>query len=236
MKRTSFATGLILRPRIAILDFCDQQFHVNCGRSVAVRLADQLSTSDHYRVIERNEWHRLLGGRELSQECRQHPAWAIWIGNLVGADAVVIGSVRGIVHGQIALAATMFGTNGIRLVGAVHSTVEGLAERLCGDWGATNIRGSDRPVSAVVTRSEGSLMILDAGTYSGFKPGDCLRVGRVLEAIVDPYFRHYSKRMASLIATVGQAQIIEVGHCATLARYTGSQAIEAGDLVFRLEG
>jgi hypothetical protein len=235
MKRLPFTKGFVLRPRIAILDFCDQQFHNDCGRGAAARLTDQLSASGCYRVVERSEWHRLLGGRELSQECRQHPAWAIYIGNLVAADAVLIGSVRGNVCGQIALTATIFGTNGITLARAVDATVEGLADRLLENREAMIIRNGDRQFRAAVTRSEGSLVILNAGTGSGLKPGDQLRLDRILETISDPCFLDHSRPIASLIAPVGYAQIIEVGHCAALARYTGSQPILAGDLAFRLE-
>ncbi|MGD0938774.1 MAG: CsgG/HfaB family protein [Terracidiphilus sp.] len=235
MKRLPFVKGSMLKARIAILDFCDQDFHNNCGQGIAVRLADRLSASDRYRVVERSEWHRQLGGRELSQECRRHPAWAIYLGNLVGADAVVIGSVCATVYGQIALTATMFSTNGITLAEAVDPTVEGLAERLRGDWAAVNIRNCDRKDRVVVAGSEGSLVILNAGTGSGLKPGDQLRLDRILETISDPCFRDHLRPMASLIVPVGYAQIIEAGHCASLARYTGNRPILAGDLAFRLE-
>jgi hypothetical protein len=227
--------GLTLIPRIAILDFCDRQFQSSAGRAVAVRLAAQLNVSGRYRVIERSVWQRLLGGRELSQECRLHPAWATQIGTLAGVDAVVIGSVHGSVCGQMAMAATMLDLNGIILVNAAHSTVEGLAELLSRSRVADKISVCNYPIRATVTCIGDALIILDAGATSGLKRADRLRIDRILETVSDPYFQDRQEIIACLTANIGTAEVLDAGPGAALAHYTGIQPARAGDLVTRLE-
>ena len=227
--------GLTLKPRIVILDFCDEQIRDNAGDDVAAQLAAQLSGSGRYQVLERSEWHHLLGGAVFNKECCLHPAWATQISNLAGADAVVIGSVCRSVRGRMTIAATMLDMSGLTLVKATYSTVEALAKSLCGNRLIGKIRIRNRTINARVTCVEGTLLTLNVGTSLGLKPGDRLRVSRILETVSDPYSHDPPGTMAPLTAGIGIAEVWETGPRATLARYTGIQSAQAGDLAAQME-
>jgi hypothetical protein len=133
------------------------------------------------------------------------------------------------------IAATMLDASGIILAKAVHSTVEGVAKLLSGRCVAGKIRICSRPVRARVTCVRGALILLNAGTASGLKPADRLRVDRIMETVSDPYFQDWPEIIACLTAIIGTARVLDAGPCATLAQYTGTQQVRAGDLATRLE-
>jgi predicted amidohydrolase YtcJ len=139
----------LIKPRIAIFDFYDQDLRRDVGRDVAVLLAKQLSASVHYQVVERNDWHRLLGGVEINQNCRLHPAWAMQIGNWVSADAVVVGRVGESDGGEMTIATTMFNATGVVLAHASDSTVETLSAKLSCSSLVNTIRIRSRPLTAM---------------------------------------------------------------------------------------
>jgi curli biogenesis system outer membrane secretion channel CsgG len=220
----------ILRPRIAIFDFYDEDLCGDVGRDVAVRLASQLTASGHYRVVERNEWHRLLGGRKINQNCLLHPAWATQIGNWVSADAVVIGRVCESAGGQMTIATTMIDAIGVALVHVSSSTVEGLSAKLSCSSLVNNIQIRYRPIRARVVVGGGALIILDVGTASELKSGALMEVDRILETATNPYNQDRLEALADLTVGIGTAEVLEIGSFASLARYIGSQPARPGDL------
>jgi hypothetical protein len=222
----------IPKPRIAIFDFYDENLHGDIGRDMAVRLACQLHASVHYQVVERNEWHRLLGGIEINQDCRLHPAWAVQIGNWVSADAVVVGRVGESDGGQMAIATTMFDATGVVLAHASDRTVEALSAKLSCSSLVNSIRIRSRPLRGRVTVGSGALIIVDVGATSDLKPGDLLQVDRILE---DPYVQDGLEGFTDLMAGVGTAEVLETGSFASLARYMGTLPARRGDLATRLE-
>ena len=205
------------------------------GRDVAVQLAWQLNASVHYRVIERNEWHRLLGGAEINQNCRLHPAWAVQIGNWVSADAIVVGTVGESGGDHMTIATTMFDATGVVLAYASDSTVEALSAKLGRSSLVNTIRIRSRPLRGRVTVASNTLIIVDMGTTSDLKPGDLLQVDRILETASDPCVQDGLERFADLMAGVGTAEVLETGPFASLARYMGTLPARRGDLATRLE-
>src|SRR6266850_7630066 len=211
----------ILRARIAVFDFCDLVSHGIAGRIAAMELSALLSASGRYEVVERREWHRLIGGGETNQDCLLHPAWATQISNFVWADALVIDTVRGSAGCQMTMEATMLDAAGIVLADASDSRVEGLANKLSVTGLVNSIRTCHRPIRARVTLAGGTLIILDAGTGSGLKPADILQVDRILETALDPYFHDRRRVIADGTVGIGTAEVLEMGSFTSLARYMG---------------
>jgi hypothetical protein len=225
----------ILRPRIAVFDFYDLDLHGIVGRNGAMELSALLSASGRYEVVERSEWHRLIGGGETNQDCLLHPAWATQISNYIWADALVIGCVRRSAGCQMTMEATMLDATGIVLAHALDSTVEGLADKLRVSSLVNSIRTCHRPIRARVTLAGRTFIILDAGTASGLKPADILLVDRILETASDPYFHDRPQVIADVTVGIGTAEVMETGSFASLARYMGIQPAREGDLATRLE-
>jgi curli biogenesis system outer membrane secretion channel CsgG len=91
------------RRRVAVLDFDYGTVHssvtglygadMDIGKGVATMLVSELVRNGTYTVIERSQVERILNEQNLGQEGRADASTAARLGRLLGADAIIIGSI-----------------------------------------------------------------------------------------------------------------------------------------------
>ena len=91
------------RRRVAVLDFDYATVHsyvaglygsdVDIGKGVATMLVTELVQNGTYTIIERTQVERILNEHNLQQEGQLDASTAATLGRLLGADAIIIGSI-----------------------------------------------------------------------------------------------------------------------------------------------
>jgi hypothetical protein len=81
----------------------------------------------------------------------------------------------------------------------------------------------------------GRCVVLETTISPKLQVGDRLRIERVLETILAPGVGSPPALLGYLSADIGIAEVLYVGTCAVLARYSGKQPIRTGDLATLLE-
>lgn len=91
------------KKRVVVLDFdyATVQSYVNSifgsnqdvGKGVSDLLVNQLVRSGIYTVVERKSLDKVLAEQNFSNSYRADPATAVKIGHMLGADAIIIGSI-----------------------------------------------------------------------------------------------------------------------------------------------
>lgn len=157
--------------RVAVIDFdySTVQYNLNfifgnqkvdVGKGVADLLVDKLVSTGVYQVFERKALEKVLAEQNLSNSDRANPATAARIGQLIGVDAIVMGSI------------TQFGRDDkTQEVGAIG--------RVTGRYGIT---GVGRKESKAVVGLSARIVNVDTGevmaTATGF--GESTRGGAAL--------------------------------------------------------
>ena len=220
-----------LRPRIALLDFQEENCNPGTGRSLAEDIAERLIASKLFQVVDRNKLSQILGDGELGQEYRFHIGWAAGMIPLIDADAVVLGRVQHLPQDRKTISAKVLDSRGVIFAVEDRSSAEKLAKLLITDRLARTIHARHRSIPAKIDLAIGPSLLLNIGDNSGFQPEDQLRVDSVLEAVLDPYFQEESRIFEHLIASIGEAEVLDVGAGHTLVRYTGNACPKTGDQV-----
>jgi hypothetical protein len=76
----------------------------------------------------------------------------------------------------------------------------------------------------------GRCVVLEAAVTPKLQAGDRLRIERVLEAIPDACAGSTALWIGYLSANIGVAEVLYVGTFSVIARYSGVQPIQTGDL------
>ncbi|MCS7025560.1 MAG: curli production assembly protein CsgG [Bryobacteraceae bacterium] len=123
--------------------------NVDVGKGVADLLVDKLVSSGVYQVYERKEMDKILNEQNFSNSDRANPATAARIGQLIGVDAIIIGSI------------TQFGRDD-------RSTEIGALGRVAGRYG---ISGVGRKESKAVVALNARIINVDTGEVIGVASG-----------------------------------------------------------------
>jgi len=226
------------KPRIAVLDFEEQECIPGAGRSTAERIASRLGGSSGLSVVDRAEWMRRMTEEnlgqitsgELSQECRFHPGWAAERLAVLELDAVVIGRLKRSPDGPISISVMLVDSSGVVLrldeTGAERASNLLTSRRI-----ANAIRRHQPPFEAKVECVRGTSVMMRLKDEFRLRPKDRMRVDRTLESVPDPYLEDDARAFAYLTAAVGEAEIIEVSGQFVLARYSGNTVPRRGENV-----
>ncbi|MBL8228075.1 MAG: curli production assembly protein CsgG [Bryobacterales bacterium] len=123
--------------------------NVDVGRGVADLLVDKLVSSGVYQVYERKNMDKILTEQNFSNSDRANPATAARIGQLIGVDAIIIGSI------------TQFGRDD-------KATEVGAIGRVTGRYG---ISGVGKRESKAVVALNARLISVDTGEVMGVASG-----------------------------------------------------------------
>jgi curli biogenesis system outer membrane secretion channel CsgG len=123
--------------------------NVDVGKGVADLLVDKLVASGVYQVYERKNMDKILTEQNFSNSDRANPATAARIGQLIGVDAIIIGSI------------TQFGRDD-------KSTEVGAIGRVTGRYG---ISGVGKKESKAVVALNARLINVDTGEVMGVASG-----------------------------------------------------------------
>jgi curli biogenesis system outer membrane secretion channel CsgG len=123
--------------------------NVDVGKGVADLLVDKLVSSGVYQVYERKSMDKILTEQNFSNSDRANPATAARIGQLIGVDAIIIGSI------------TQFGRDD-------KATEVGAIGRVTGRYG---ISGIGKKESKAVVALNARLINVDTGEVIGVASG-----------------------------------------------------------------
>lgn len=123
--------------------------NVDVGKGVADLLVDKLVASGVYQVYERKNMDKILTEQNFSNSDRANPATAARIGQLIGVDAIIIGSI------------TQFGRDD-------KATEVGAIGRVTGRYG---ISGIGKKESKAVVALNARLINVDTGEVMGVASG-----------------------------------------------------------------
>jgi hypothetical protein len=219
------------KPLIAVLDFQEDEIEFGCGRFTAETIAIELSKSNVFGVMDRSQWQEKLGGKELTAENRFHPAWAAERLPLIGADALVIGRLSRSMGGETLITVALVDASGVVLDKIERNCVDAIVRLLAVKHLARKIRTRDYPIEARIEAVEGSSLMMSLRRDSDLKRDDRLLIDRIIETISDPLFEDEFRVLSHLVATVGEALVLDAGVRFTLARYTGACRLRIGDNV-----
>src|SRR2546426_8810266 len=122
------------RRRVAVLDFDYGAVHnsvtgvwgsdVDIGKGVGAMLLSELMKNGTYTVIERSQVERILNEQNLGQEGRVAASTAATLGRLLGADAIIMGSITqfGSADKKVGMGGGGFHLGGIGLGGLGRKT------------------------------------------------------------------------------------------------------------------
>lgn len=123
--------------------------NVDVGKGVADMLVDKLVSAGVYQVYERKALDKILQEQNISNSDRFNPTTAARIGQLIGVDAIVIGSI------------TQFGRDD-------KSTEVGALGRVAGRYGIT---GVGKKESKAVVGLTARIVSVDTGEILASAPG-----------------------------------------------------------------
>ncbi len=207
----SFACVLIMatsafaqerKRRVAVLNFDYSTVHtyvaaifnsdVDVGKGVADLLVDKLVSSGQYEVYERKALEKIMQEQNFSNSDRANPATAARLGQLIGVDAIVMGSI------------TQFGRDD-------KTTEVGAIGRVTGRYGISGIgKKSSKAVVALSARivnvDTAQIMVTASGTGESSRSGTALLgSGGGQSASGGGYYDMSSRNFASTL--IGEAVI-----------------------------
>ncbi|MBL8177874.1 MAG: curli production assembly protein CsgG [Bryobacterales bacterium] len=156
--------------RIAVVNFDYSTVHtyvasifntdVDIGKGVADLLVDKLVATGQYEVYERKALERIMAEQNFSNSDRANPATAAKLGQLIGVDAIVLGSI------------TQFGRDD-------KTTEVGAIGRVTGRYGITGVgKKSSKAIVAISARivnvDTAQIMITASGTGESSRSGTAL--------------------------------------------------------------
>ncbi|MFN7933296.1 MAG: CsgG/HfaB family protein [Bryobacteraceae bacterium] len=156
--------------RVAVVNFDYSTVHtyvasifntdVDIGKGVADLLLDKLVASGQYEVYERKALEKIMQEQNFSNSDRANPATAAKLGQLIGVDAIVMGSI------------TQFGRDD-------KTTEVGAIGRVTGRYGISGVgKKSSKAVVAISARivnvDTAQIMITASGTGESSRSGTAL--------------------------------------------------------------
>ncbi len=214
--------------RVAVLNFdyaTVQSFaasifnaNVDVGKGVADMMVDKLVSTGVYQVYERKALEKILAEQNLSNSDRADPATAARIGQLIGVDAIVFGSI------------TQFGRDD-------KTTEVGAIGRATGRYGITGI--GKRQSKAVVALSArivnvdtAEVVVTASGTGESTRGGAALLgSGGAQSASGGGYYDMTSRNFASTIIGEATTKAVE-----NTARQLDTNASRVPVRTIRLQG
>lgn len=166
--------------------------NVDVGKGMADLLVDKLVASGVYQVYERKELERILKEQNFSNSDRANPATAARIGQMIGVDAIIVGSI------------TKFGRDD-------KTTEVGAVGRITGRWG---ISGVGKKESKAVVGLSARIVNVDTGEVvaTATADGESTRSGAALlgaggaqSASGGGYYDMSSRNFASTL--IGEASL-----------------------------
>lgn len=165
---------------------------VDVGKGVADLLVDKLVSSGQYEVYERKALEKIMQEQNFSNSDRANPATAARLGQLIGVDAIVMGSI------------TQFGRDD-------KTTEVGAIGRVTGRYGISGIgKKSSKAVVALSARivnvDTAQIMVTASGTGESSRSGTALLgSGGGQSASGGGYYDMSSRNFASTL--IGEAVI-----------------------------
>jgi curli biogenesis system outer membrane secretion channel CsgG len=188
--------------RVAVLDFDYSTVRtyvasifnsdVDVGKGVADLLVDKLVSSGQYEVYERKALEKIMQEQNFSNSDRANPATAARLGQLIGVDAIVMGSI------------TQFGRDD-------KTTEVGAIGRVTGRYGISGVgKKSSKAVVALSARivnvDTAQIMVTASGTGESSRSGTALLgSGGGQSASGGGYYDMSSRNFASTL--IGEAVI-----------------------------
>lgn len=166
--------------------------NVDVGKGMADLLVDKLVASGVYQVYERKELERILKEQNFSNSDRANPATAARIGQMIGVDAIIVGSI------------TKFGRDD-------KTTEVGAVGRITSRWG---ISGVGKKESKAVVGLSARIVNVDTGEVvaTATADGESTRSGAALlgaggaqSASGGGYYDMSSRNFASTL--IGEASL-----------------------------
>lgn len=114
--------GKLQKQNLAVVDLTDLQGNVTAlGRFIAEELSASLVMAGGVQVVDRNQLKKLFQEHSLSMLGLSDPDEVIRIGNIVGADALVTGSITDLEE-NVRVTAKVLATNTARVIAAAKTT------------------------------------------------------------------------------------------------------------------
>jgi curli biogenesis system outer membrane secretion channel CsgG len=173
--------------------------NIDVGKGIADILVDKLVSSGVYQVYERKALEKIMTEQNISNSDRFNPATAARLGQLIGVDAIIIGSV------------TQFGRDD-------RSTEVGAVGRALGKYGISGVgKKESKAVVAVTARlvsvDTGEIMASSMGTGESKRSGAALLgSGGGSTGMGGGYYDMASRNFASTI--LGEATVAAVDQVA----------------------
>lgn len=188
------------KKRVAVVNFDYSTVHtyvasifntdVDIGKGVADLLVDKLVASGQYEVYERKALEKIMQEQNFSNSDRANPATAAKLGQLIGVDAIVMGSI------------TQFGRDD-------KTTEVGAIGRVTGRYGISGVgKKSSKAVVAISARivnvDTAQIMVTASGTGESSRSGTALLgAGGGQSASGGGYYDMSSRNFASTL--IGEA-------------------------------
>jgi curli biogenesis system outer membrane secretion channel CsgG len=111
--------------RVAVMDFSSEDGRTSRASAIVTeRLTSEIASNPRVEVIERKKLDEVLKEQKLSSSGAVDPVTAREVGHLVGADAVVTGSVIDLDDKNVEVNARLVDTQSARIIKAVSTKVE----------------------------------------------------------------------------------------------------------------
>ncbi|MBI3683942.1 MAG: curli production assembly protein CsgG [Acidobacteria bacterium] len=171
--------------------------NVDVGRGIADILVDKLVTSGAYQVYERKALDKILQEQNFSNSDRANPASAARIGQLIGVDAIIVGSI------------TQFGRDD-------KTTEVGAIGRVTGRYGISGVgKRESKAVVALTSRiinvDTGEIVATASGTGQSTRGGTALLgAGGGQTASGGGYYDMSSRNFAATILGEAVTKAVEV--------------------------
>ena len=231
------------RRRVAVLDFDYGAVHnsvtgvwgsdVDIGKGVGAMLLSELVRNGTYTVIERSQVERILNEQNLGQEGRVAASTAATLGRLLGADAIIMGSITqfGSADKKVGMGGGGFHLGGIGLGGLGRKTSKatvviearivdiGTAEVLAVAQGTGESKRSGLMLGAAVGGGGGlvgGVLDMSSSNFASTILGEATRLAvdsLVIELVAAaPKIRETIAAITALVADVsGNQLVINVG-------------------------
>ncbi|MEM0965293.1 MAG: CsgG/HfaB family protein [Verrucomicrobiota bacterium] len=161
---------------VAVLDFeTDNEVNAEYGRDLATLLAVDLSFDDQLAVVERADLAKILSEQEIGLSGAVDPATAAQIGNLTGAQVIIMGRILD-VSDTTYLVAKAFSTETSRVFGSKSKMQRG-------DNPDEIVATLAKDLTSVITDNRESLVVDSTGSDELISELRALTEGRTLPSV-----------------------------------------------------
>ena len=234
------------RKRIAVLDFefastSSTGYYygwlgIGPAKGVSDLLTNALVKDGTYIVLERSKVEQILKEQNFGASGRVDASTAAQIGKILGADAVIIGTIT-----QFNLEKSRSGGSFLGISGGsstdntdtlLSTAAESAIAKMSGELVTANAKLATLPsvlptASAIVADITGNSITINKGSESGFKSGMNLSIERVVKEVKDP---QTGKVLRSITSPIGRVELIEVSNGYATGKIVSGSGFKVQDI------